>query len=46
MFLRTIDGQRPSTPWDERVATLPGPIGPDPPRPRGHITYTYLTRES
>jgi len=41
MFLRTIDGQRPSTPWDSSAATLPGPIGPDPPRPRGHITYTY-----
>ena len=45
MFLRTIDRQRPSTPWDERVATLPGPIGLDPPRARGHITYTYSQRE-
>jgi small subunit ribosomal protein S2 len=26
------------------VATLPGPDGPGPHRPRGHITHTYLTK--
>ena len=41
MFLRTLEGQRPSTPRDERAATLPGPTARVRTRPRGHITHTY-----
>jgi small subunit ribosomal protein S2 len=44
MFLRTIGGATSYDPRGRSEATLPGPIGPGPHRPRGHITHMYLTK--